>query len=70
MIPVVGTIMIVALLAFGIGIIISLPSVNLFNEEFNTNYTATQWLFSSDTIQNYIHKNGKMSTVNLNLKGE
>ena len=63
---------IVAMILVGVLIIFSLvmlsevPEKNLWNKTYGTNYSIVEWVFTKDTIKNYVHK-GEQKTLNLKL---
>ena len=50
---------------FSVAMITSMPEVKIYNKHNRTNYTAWQWVCSSDTIKDYVNQEGKKQTINL-----
>jgi len=67
---VVMILIIIVVASVGVGInyhFFAKPQSKLFNENHDTTYTAWEWLTSRDMIRDYINKEGRKSTVNLNV---
>lgn len=62
-------VVIAVMLLFGLIMLCEIPERRLFNEKFDTAYTAIQWLFASNMIKDYIHQ-GEQKVLNVNLAEE